>query len=703
MTIKVLLISILSVLLSTVVAQSTSFKTLKFNSTRISPIETDQTSFDVSIINLEKPSPNGNSYKSFLMNQKIKSRSKFPYKSNNNNSYKKNDIENSTAPPEVLKSYGMMQINFSGDTVPIYGGLPNDNSMAISNDGLLLLAVNSKVQLIDTKSDSILYPNEFINLRNLFGLPFGNYFDPKIIYDKDMDRFILVFLKNNNPASNLVIIGFSKTNNPIDGWNVYSIPGNPLNNNRWTDFPTIALSDSSLYFTGNLIIPNVSWQIGFDGSILWEMNKFHGFNDSTDIEPKLFYDIKFNNNYIRNLHAVQGADGNVKELTMLSNRNFDIQNDTFFLVSLKEKLDTNEIVVKEILADNKYGVPPNGRQQDTNLSDPTEGLQTNDARVLGAIQFNDQIQFVSTTINTKTGFAAIYHGVISNLEGNPSITSNIIADELKDLAYPNIAWSGNEDCDRETIIAFNHTSIDDFAGISSVYYSNTSEYSKILELKKGEGIVNRLPAGYERWGDYFGLQRKYNETGIVFSFGFTSDVLERNYGWVNELKSPDNDTLHYTHQIVSNGDYCGKQIEVKGFGGVPPYSVEWLIANNNSLISPELCNGDTVVFVLSDSRNCTLADTIIIEIKKIQSEFVLFPNPTSDILAFQFEATKQTEIYVDIYNTKGSFIKRIANQNIKKGLNEISFSTEPLLKGNYYLKISDNNNKTLFKEKFVKK
>jgi len=95
----------------------------------------------------------------------------------------------------------MMQHNSSDDLVPIYGGLPNDNSSAISNNGLLLLSVNSTVYLYDTKNDSILYPNESISLRNRFDLSFGSYFDPKIIYDKTEDRFVLVFLKNSNTST----------------------------------------------------------------------------------------------------------------------------------------------------------------------------------------------------------------------------------------------------------------------------------------------------------------------------------------------------------------------------------------------------------------------------------------------------------------------------------------------------------------------
>ena len=460
--------------------------------------------------------------------------------------------------PIILNSFGMVEINGFGDTIPSYGGLPNDNTAAISNDGILLLSVNSKVYLHDTNADTIMYPNEVLTLRQVFDLPVGNYYDPKVLYDNVEDRFVLLFLKNNTPATSEIMVGFSKTNNPLDGWHVYSLPGNPLNNNRWTDFPTLALTEKHLYFSANLIVPNVSWQVGFDGSILWEMDKNAGFEGAASINQKLYSDIRFGEKYIRNLHCIQGADGNVENLHLFSNRNFDIANDSIFLVALKEvSADSSYLDVQAIVSDTEYGVPPNARQADTDTADATKGLQTNDARVLGAIQFEDQIQFVSNTINKETGLVAIYHGTVHNLYEEPSITAKLISDNVKDYGYPNIAWTGNEPCDRETMIAFNHTSFTDTAGISVVYYNNEGNYSDVLELRKGKSIVDRITNdSYERWGDYFGMQRKYNEPGKVFTFGFTTDDTKRNFGWANELFTPDTNVLAYKYEVVSTENYC---------------------------------------------------------------------------------------------------------------------------------------------------
>ena len=66
-------------------------------------------------------------------------------------------------------------------------------------------------------------------------------------------------------------------------------------NNRWTDFPAISITDDELFITGNLIIPNVSWQIGFDGSVIWQVKKQDGYNNADSLTTKLFSVSHFSN------------------------------------------------------------------------------------------------------------------------------------------------------------------------------------------------------------------------------------------------------------------------------------------------------------------------------------------------------------------------------------------------------------------------
>lgn len=651
--------------------------------------------------NLEAPTPGGQSEKSYLLRQKIKSRKQFPI------SKATVKAKMSTASnPKLGKDYGLFWYTNSGKKRQIYGGTPNDNTLAVSNAGIVMSALNSTVYAYDLETDTMALTSQRLSLATMAGegvTSLAHFFDPKLIYDEAADRFILVFLKNTTPSTNKIIVCFSTTNDPNDDWNIYELPGNPLNNNRWTDFPAISLAGEDLFITGNLIIPNVTWQVGFDGSVIWQIEKATGYSDTTNLNTKLHSDITYGNKYLRNLHVVRGADGIADKQYILSNRNFDITNDTIFVLDIDGNLSEGSptLNVNYGISNLSYGVPPNARQEDTDTSDPTLGLQTNDARVLAAIKHGDEIQFVSNSMNPATGFSSIYHGVISNLE-TPIISANLIADSVKDFGYPNIAWTGNEACDNEVIIAFNHTSPTDYPGISCIYVDNDRAYSDVVVLKEGEGYVNKLAGGYERWGDYFGLQRKYNEPGKVLSFGYfgTSDHL--NSGWHNEITSPDTSQLGLSFNYEHASVFCEQTVEVIPFGGVGPYSYSWdNDPTNTTSISSEMCVGDSAIVSVTDDRGCIVQELIYSKQSDFDGESTLFPNPFINKFVVQFKLNTKSKIEASIFDVKGNLIDHVLQQDAKVGLNELIFSLDPLQSGVYVVKVKANG-KQLIEEKVVK-
>ena len=651
----------------------------------------EQSPFLETVNNLEMPLPDGNSSKSYLLRQKIKSKELFKtYKNETQQPYLK-----STLQPIVGDSF-VPQRWINGINYPVYGGIPSDNTLALSNDGILMISMNSNVWAYDLNADTTLFEDQIITLKNFAdGLSLSNYYDPKLAYDPDEDRFVLALLKDNDPQNSEVIMCFSSTNDPRDPWYVYNLPGNPLNNNRWTDFPTISITTDKVYFTANLIVPNEPWQTGFDGSIIWEMDKFEAYAGDTTMEAELYDNITFGGNYIRNLHLITGAEGNVDKQFLLSNRNFDIQNDTIFFL----EIDNGSLNISALTSDTPYGVPPNARQFDTDTTDPTEGLQTNDARVLGGILIDDEIQFVSNTVNPVTGFSAVYHGLVENVFNSPTLSATIIGDSVKDFGYPNIAWSGNEACDREVIIGFNHSSFTDFPGNSTVFCDNDRQYSPVLELKKGGNFVNRLQGGYERWGDYYGLQRKYN-SGEIYSFGYLAMPNNGNSGFIAQLFSPDTSQVRVALEAIEHS-FCDVRIEATPIGGTAPFEYAW---NDNDFSSDNTftgaCVNDTVQCVIKDARSCIDTLRYIVPPKAIGSGNV-YPNPTNDLIAVQFQIEEAQPVYLEIYDAGGRLVKKLETIPAKKGLNEYQFSMSPLSQGVYTLLLFAND-QVIQQDKIVK-
>ena len=171
--------------------------------------------------------------------------------------YHTNRLNNTAA--AILPTLSVGQ-NFVGN--PWGLSTPNDNDMAISNAGMLISVINTNIFVRNTVTNV----NSPIKSLAAFTTPVNSLhqeFDPKVIYDPNADRFVLVCLVGFVDTTSKIIVGFSQTNDPSGNWNLYTLPGNPLNNNLWSDYPMIAMTNKELFLSINLLYNNQPWQTGF--------------------------------------------------------------------------------------------------------------------------------------------------------------------------------------------------------------------------------------------------------------------------------------------------------------------------------------------------------------------------------------------------------------------------------------------------------
>ena len=519
------------------------------------------------------------------------------------------------------------------------GGTPPDNALAISDDNYLISSINSEVKAYHIyDNDSV--PEMILNISlanfcDTLGLSAHKY-DPKLIYDPDEHKFIFIFLIGSLDSSNYIVCAFSSSSNPSDPWHIYALPGNPLDNKCWSDYPALGLSNNDLFITTNQIITDSSWQSGFNGSTIWQINKESGFSGDS-LQSYLWHDIKYDGKFIRNLHPVNGAKKSYGDkMYFLSNRNFDIKNDSIFLLSLSGAIgeDSLDLSVNCYKMDTPYGVPPVARQ----VNDHT--FETNDSRVLGSFLLDDKIHFVGNTMNFETNTASIYHGQLQDLEGKPFIKGKIFTDTL-DWGYPNISYSGKYEGDDEALISFLHSGPNTFSGSSCMFYDKFLGYSKPIIVKKGSYLVNTIGGTYERWGDYTGSQRKYNEDGIV---------------WIS-------------------GSYGQK----KEGGFIDQYfSSTWIY----KAISPDTSMSDPVF--IPDSM-----------------QFSAYPNPVEEWFSCQFDLDTERNLNISVFDFKGKLIKVLLDDVVEAGYHHINFQPNGISKGVYFLRVIDKN-QILFSYKFIK-
>lgn len=569
--------------------------------------------------NLEAPVPGGNSYREFLLQQKLKI--------NHRNSTRKNNSATqlgNAESPIILKGFEANEFD---------GSVPCDNDVAISNNNYLVSVANSTIFMFDINADTLMKKISLEAFSDSLNLP-ANKYDPKVRYDPIADKFIMVFLSGSESAATNIVVAFSETNNPAGNWFLYALDGNPIQDTVWTDYPIIALSNDELFLTVNLLRdrdPNDTrpdaWKFLFEESIIWQINKNDGYTGN-QLQTKVYNNIQFNNRPIRNLCPIQGGSSTYgPNMYLLSNRNFDLVNDTFFILQINNTINNNpQLQIDFRKSSVPYGLAPDGIQASNQF------LQTNDSRVLGGYVENNELHFVMNTLNPDTNRAAIYHGVVSNLSTTKNFTGNILGVENLDFAYPNIAYSGKYPGDNEAIITFNHTSVDTAAGFSAVFYNGSNnEYSQRITLKQGDSFVSILNGPNERWGDYSGSQRKYNNPGEIWTAGFFGT--RRTYP-----------------------------------GSPTPRRVNWSYIA--ALQSPDT----------------TINPSYVATQKPIN--YKTFPNPSDNYFTTEFDLLATTTVEITLTNIEGKIIKTIYRDIAQKGKNQFSFSAQPLPTGIYFLNIN---------------
>lgn len=525
-------------------------------------------------------------------------------------------------------------INYFGN--PYNNSTPTDNDLAISDSGIVVSVINTSIHIYNTKT-AVTSP---IKSMAAFTAPVNNKhqeFDPKVMYDPKADKFVMMCPVGFVDTTSKIIVGFSQTNDPNGNWNLYTLPGNPLNNNLWSDYPMISMTEKELFLSINLLYNDSSWQTGFVETVIWQMKKDSGYA-GLPLGSYLHHNIKFNGKAIRNLCPAKGGSKLYgPNMFFVSNRNLASQNDTVFVVEVTDTIGapTNTVTAKALVTNQPYYFPPSGRQ-----SVATQSLATNDCRNLGAFYENNKIQYVHNTKNPLNNLVTVYYGVIDNPQSaTPTINGYIIPNDTVDFGYPNISYAGLSNTDNTAIISFDHTSPKLFAGISAVKADVDGSLSSILRIKNGLNYVNILSDNLERWGDYSGSQRRYNKPGEVWMSGYlgynvNSTTLKNKHGaWVAQLA-----------------------------------------------IDPGMVTG---------LANIT---------KNENPPALIFPNPAQEQFNVDIHLLQPEYLSFELYDVNGKLVEILLRDWVKTKDNTFNFNLRDVSNGVYFLKITGNHNTSITKK-----
>lgn len=431
---------------------------------------------------------------------------------NKNNKAPLSELSSQTATPVV-------GINYWGNGNNGYS--PMDNSIAISDGGIIVTVANTTIE-IDNSTGANLYYND---LATFFNDPnITTTCDPVVLYDKPSDKFIFFFQECAGSSSNSYLcIAFSKTNNPATGgWWTYKLSGNPLNDNSWFDYPKIAISNNELYITGNLFYnDNTNNQ-----AILYQINKVNGYAGANI-----------------NWQYWSGISGSPFTLLPLSNGHGSSAGPGCYLVSTQSS-GSSAINLYDLTDDmtasneqlNYYSVSTTAYSPAGNASQlgTTCLLDNGDCRTLSGFYLNGIIHFVFHS-DIGGGWNGInYNRLTLSTQTNQSSTFGLAG--TYDCSYPSVSSYATSTTDKSVMIGFGRSGSSIYPEVRVVNCDNAMNWSNSTLVKGSISYVSQTSTTTERWGDFTGTARKNNSsTPSIWMNGMYGTSAHSWDTWVAEI------------------------------------------------------------------------------------------------------------------------------------------------------------------------
>lgn len=524
---------------------------------------------------------------------------------------------------KTLATAPSIGINFRGNDLT--GWTPTDNSVAISNSGYIVSCINQGIAFYDTTGNNLMQYNKWSDFVGDTTLKSAMY-DPRVIFDAQHQRFVVVLLHGFSSAKSKIITCISKTDNPLGGWNRYVLSGNPFQDSSWTDYPTIGVSDEDLFINGNLWgdAPNYNWH----GTFIYQISLQSIYNGSA-IQFGLWNQIYSPDNTagVTLYPAMDGQGNSLSEKMYFVHLNPD-SGSNVYLYTIHGKLQSpNKTLTAQMFSVPYFEASGYAFQKDS-ASGFIDSLSTGSAWTQNAFRTGNTIHFTHT-IQANTGYSGIRYGRIFT-DSNKAIITDY-SEVGTDLAYPAIASLGYHDFDKTVAVAVLKSDTSFYPGVCVLSVDHDMNWTAMQTVKKGDTTVNILTNQPERWGDYTGIHRKMNatvpEVWLAGAYGAYTPPRKASYGtWIAQIKSNESP--------------------------VAPLQTSTVLANQQSKIYP----------------NPVL----------------------NDLFTLEFENTAFGFVTISIVDMQGRVIKQLFEDDLIQGKHEISFNQLMLLPGQYIVVIQRN-------------
>jgi hypothetical protein len=423
---------------------------------------------------------------------------------------------------ETHRSAGLVPVvgsNFLGNVAS--GSCPMDNTVAISNGGKIVSMVNSNISYYD-QNGTLLYSSDLWTWANNSSLP-SSICDPKVIYDSGADRFIMYAQTCDGvPANSKVILGFSQSNDPQQGWWLYFLTGNPLGDGSWFDYPKIAVSTEEVYVTGNLFDANGN----YSQSVIYQVEKNDGYAGNS-LDWQYWHSIAASPFTL--LPVSYGQQGTVGPgVLLVSTINSSSGSSQINLYQINDYLSaTNETLNHWAVSTPQYSAGGDAAQQGGVL------LNTGDNRTMSGFFMDGTIHFVFHS-DIGNGWNGInYNRLDINTLTNVSTTFGLQG--TYDYCYPAVASISNSPSDHSVVIGFERSGATVYPEYRVVSCDDNLNWSASQSVKSGQSAISACGTP-ERWGDYTGISRWHSSsTPKVWIAGAYANANNYWGNWIAEI------------------------------------------------------------------------------------------------------------------------------------------------------------------------
>jgi hypothetical protein len=518
--------------------------------------------------------------------------------------------------------------NFIGNKLRAH--TPSDNTIAISKRGIIVSCDND--QLIFTDTNGTILVDKFLwndYLDSASNLLYGKY-DPRVVYDNNSDRFIIVILHAPvDPNNNSIIVGFSKTNDPQNGWNIYNLPGNVFNDTSWVDFPNVGINKNELFITLNMFKSTFPYY--YNQSIIYQVGTAAGYNNATNVPYKVWGNVTAPDGYPGfTTVPAQNGWGKLPEQGMyLLNTRIDTGNQVYYYHIDKPLTDPTAALNSSTYTIAPYMVCANALIKDTS-GNGIDSISTGVAWVQSAYEQDSQLHFIFCA-NIDTGWCGLQYGKL-NLKTN-TIAMNGVGFTGTSLCYPAIASIGHTEQDHSMAVMYCQADLNTSPAIGAFGVNNNGAAAPPFNIKSATTELNLIAPNNqtERWGDYSGMQRHYGptkpEVWLAGSFADDNDSRPNTYNtWIAQLKT-------------------------------------------DSVSTPIAIN----------------------ELDKQNDLIKVFPSPAYNEFAIHFETATYEKVNITLVDARGAIVKTLFDNSLIAGKHELSFNTNVLSKGNYFVRVQVSN------------